>query len=452
MAALFPEGRELTQALVALAALDLALAGELDAETALAASDRGARGAARTRRPPARFGVAGGGVFLQGWTLQVYQRRAALTGAERDAARAADGARLLAATLRAGLDDGAPFLESYPGRRWPVDTVVAVSALARTGADDALVARWVEAAGARSTRPRACCRTRSTPRCARSTGRAGPPACWSRRSGRTSTRAVAAARWSAAVDAFVVRRAGLVGVRERPAGVAAGCSATSTRDPLVAGVSLSASAVALAGARRHGDDVLAAVVAARGRVGRGAGAAGRARAATPPGCCRSPTRSSCGPAPSPATWPGARRSPGRRRRAPWCGRGRRPACSCRCCWAGRRSGWPAAVAPTGRDAASRRPGRLSAASRRPTPRPRSTDSEGTVSRLANTYTEKGRRGPCTPPPEAPARPGAAALPLRGRVCSVPRAPLVDVRGCSSMVELQLSKLIVRVRFPSPAPR
>lgn len=27
----------------------------------------------------------------------------------------------------------------------------------------------------------------------------------------------------------------------------------------------------------------------------------------------------------------------------------------------------------------------------------------------------------------------------------------SVRGCSSMVELQLPKLVARVRFPSPAP-
>ena len=205
----------------------------------------------------ARSRVAGGGVFLQGWTLQVDQRRAALTGAERDLARAADGARLLAATLRAALDDGAPFLESYPGRRWPVDTVVAVSALARTGADDALVARWVAEAGARSDPATgllphevdAAMRPLDGPR---GTSTMLEQAFWP-----DIDPAVAAARWTAAVDTFVVRRAGLVGVREHPAGEGGGVLGDVDSGPLVAGVSLSASAVALAGARRHGDDVLA---------------------------------------------------------------------------------------------------------------------------------------------------------------------------------------------------
>src|SRR6185312_17065343 len=65
----------------------------------------------------------------------------------------------------------------------------------------------------------------------------------------------AAADYRRFAGAFVVREAGLVGVREYPLGTEGAGDVDS--GPLVAGVSLSASAVALAAATRHGDAPLA---------------------------------------------------------------------------------------------------------------------------------------------------------------------------------------------------
>jgi hypothetical protein len=56
----------------------------------------------------------------------------------------------------------------------------------------------------------------------------------------------------------------------------------------------------------------------------------------------------------------------------------------------------------------------------------------------------------------------AVVPLRAGICTArvascaasppsPACSMAPVRGCSSMAELQLPKLTVRVRFPSPAP-
>ena len=255
MGALFPEGRELTHALTALAALDLAQQGRFDPRSADEAADL----ALASLRAPAtaeRFGVQGGGVFLQGWTLHVEQRRAGLTGDAAARADVADGADRVAAALRAGLDREEPFLESYPGRRWPVDTVVAVAALARTGTDDALVARWVEAAvGLVDPRtgllPHEVDGAMRPVEGARGTSSMLESAFWP-----DIDAAVAAERWPRVVRAFVDRRAGLVGVREFPAGVRGPLLGDVDSGPLVADVSLSASAVALAGARRHGDEGL----------------------------------------------------------------------------------------------------------------------------------------------------------------------------------------------------
>lgn len=63
------------------------------------------------------------------------------------------------------------------------------------------------------------------------------------------------AQWQAFVDAFVTREAGLVGVREHPRGSSGGGDVDS--GPLIAGVSLSASAVTLGAATANGDRALA---------------------------------------------------------------------------------------------------------------------------------------------------------------------------------------------------
>jgi len=67
--------------------------------------------------------------------------------------------------------------------------------------------------------------------------------------------AEAKGEWTAYRKLFVVREAGLVGVREYPTGSSGGGDVDS--GPLVLGVSLSASAVTLAAARANGDVALA---------------------------------------------------------------------------------------------------------------------------------------------------------------------------------------------------
>jgi hypothetical protein len=256
MALLFPEGRELTQALTALAALQVAEQGRYPAADALRAADR-ALAVLDDPATDARFALPQGSIFVEGWALQVAAARARLSDEARDDADARERATQVASLVQAGLSRGEPFLASYPGRRWPVDTVVAVSGLARAGGHDALVREWV-AAGAAHLDPATGLLPHEVDAGAavlegpRGTSSVLESAFWP-----SIDPALSAARWQRVVDTFVVRRAGLVGVREFPAGVDAPPLGDVDSGPLVAGVSLSASAVALAGARLEGDAVLA---------------------------------------------------------------------------------------------------------------------------------------------------------------------------------------------------
>lgn len=198
------------------------------------------------------------GIFAHGWTLLLEVERARLSGAPAHRAAVREQAEVVRDAL-----GGAPsgFLESYPGRTWPVDNVVAAAALRRAdrlvGVDDAAgtLDRWIGRVE-RSRDPA----TGLLPHEVDAAGTAldGPRA--------TSQSLIqlfwpeidptsAAAQWRTYRATFLDRRAGLVGVREHPHGDGSGGDVDS--GPLVLGVSLSASTVTLAAARAHGDEVLA---------------------------------------------------------------------------------------------------------------------------------------------------------------------------------------------------
>nr|MDT0666175.1 hypothetical protein [Micromonospora sp. DSM 115978] len=98
------------------------------------------------------------GIFYAGWTLLLDACAAAVDPdrerAAGDRERVAAAAAEIAGALTEALDAGpSPYLEAYPGQAWPVDTVVALAALATsepvTGDDYApLRRRWVAATAA----------------------------------------------------------------------------------------------------------------------------------------------------------------------------------------------------------------------------------------------------------------------------------------------------------------
>lgn len=264
MAKLFPEGAEFTAVLTALADLDLAARGQTEQVDAV----RSAQVALDLTDAPdtlGRFGVDDppGGVFLVGWALAVSVRRAELTGEAADVADAVRRAAVLAVALDRGLGRGQAFLASYPGQMWPVDTVGAVAGLQRVQRlvpdpdRAALLNRWRATALTHLDARTGLLPHRTDSGSAvlegpRATSSSVMLAFWSDAFGTDDP-----VPWTGFVAAFVVRRAGLVGVREYPAGHDGPALGDVDSGPLVAGVSLSATVVALAGARRYGDLELA---------------------------------------------------------------------------------------------------------------------------------------------------------------------------------------------------
>ena len=220
MQELFPEGSYFLRALTALAEAG-APAGDVDLAREL-------RDSLDRPESVAVFGsgmVPEHGIFQAGWALAVSVE---VARASRDGADAADVRR------RAGVVDAAlrrsrtGFLEGYPGQYWPCDSVVAASALAEAavllGRADWLAHRPA-LAGPGDGRGRSgapvCCRTGWTPAAGRWRVRAARRSRSSRRSGRRSAgpwTARGSAELVAVPGAFVVREAGLVGVREYPRG------------------------------------------------------------------------------------------------------------------------------------------------------------------------------------------------------------------------------------------
>ena len=223
MQQLFPEGDYFLRALTAMAEAAHRQSPDLDAVRAL-------RDSLDRPESVAVFGsgmVPEHGIFQAGWALAVAVDLARASGTPADA----DDVRRRAAVVEAALRGSrSGFLEGYPGQYWPCDTVVAASALA----DAARAARPARLAGHRpglarpayepARRPdhRAAAAPGRRRRAGRSRVRAARRSRSSRRSGRPIGRAldgrVDPAAWEAFRRTFVVREAGLVGVREFPRG------------------------------------------------------------------------------------------------------------------------------------------------------------------------------------------------------------------------------------------
>jgi hypothetical protein len=278
----FPEGYFFSYALYGLAWTDLAGAGRVDRAEARAeagwALDHLTSPAGRA--PFTGEGSAAAplspdyGIFYAGWTLLL---RAGVIALETPAAggpdappsprRAAlaDGAEAVAGAFTAALDGGrSPFLAAYPGQSWPVDSVVAVAALRAadgvTGADHAaLVRRWVDRAGSLADP-----RTGLLPhRTDVSSGRAlegsrGTSQSVIQRFWPLVDPVGAPASYARFRERFVTTQWGFVGVREYPPGVEGPGDVDS--GPLVAGLSGSATAVAIGAATVNGDRALAATL------------------------------------------------------------------------------------------------------------------------------------------------------------------------------------------------
>jgi hypothetical protein len=201
------------------------------------------------------------GIFHAGWSLLLRARTATLAPdavMPGELRRVRADADALAAAVTDALDGGgSPFLEAYPGQAWPVDTVVAMAALRAadeaTGTDHRrLVERW-----------RTTALEHADPDLGLLPHQVDPDTGVAVEAPRGSSQSIIQHFWpaldprgAAAVyrrfrTVFVTRELGLVGVREYPAGVEGRGDVDS--GPLVRGLSASASAVTIAGARTAGD-------------------------------------------------------------------------------------------------------------------------------------------------------------------------------------------------------
>lgn len=195
------------------------------------------------------------GIFYEGWLLHLRVAAATLGDQEALAAARSSAQRILQAVA------ANPFPESYRGGRWPVDTVVALGAVASLDRLDP-VAGLPAALDAWRTRS-ASGLDPATGLLAHRVGADDAPLEGARGSSQSLIQvfwplvdpAGAPASWRAFLRSFAVTTAGLVGIREYPVGVEAQGDVDS--GPLILGVSLSSSAVAVAAARAHGDLAMA---------------------------------------------------------------------------------------------------------------------------------------------------------------------------------------------------
>jgi hypothetical protein len=255
MQGLFPEGYFFSYALYGLAWVDVGtrVPGERDRARAEAGwalahleSERGRAPFDPSMSPPY-------GVFYAGWTLWLRGGLVRLGDtAQLDRVRA--DSETLAGSF---LASGSPFLMAYPRQSWPCDSTVAIAALALggdlTGVDRGpVVARWLAAADARRDPATGLLPHRADPD-------TGAPLDGARATSQVIVlrflREVAPDRARADYRHFVERYESTVpgapGVREYPRGVDGGGDVDS--GPLVLGLSMSASAVALGDANLYGD-------------------------------------------------------------------------------------------------------------------------------------------------------------------------------------------------------
>jgi hypothetical protein len=274
MQAQFPEGFFFMHALNGLAWTDLAAGGHADRAVARAEAQRAVdRLASPAGTAPFTASLAPPfGVFHAGWSLLLQAQLAALDPPGSDLQRTVTtNADLLAQAFAANLDAGrSPFLEAYPSRSWPVDSVVAMAALRTAdrvaGSDHgALVERWLARTEALMDPATGLLPHVTDP----ATGRAleGP---------RATSQSVIQRFWPVVDPAgaphaygrfrelFVTSVLGTVGVREYPPGVDGAGDVDS--GPLVRGVSASATVVTIGAARANGDLGLATALTQQAQV------------------------------------------------------------------------------------------------------------------------------------------------------------------------------------------
>jgi hypothetical protein len=255
MQRLFPEGYFFSYALYGLAWVDVGMRAPAQRARATEEarwamrhleSEQGRAPFDATLAPPY-------GVFYAGWTLWLRGGLVRLgDAAQRDRVRA-DSDTL----ANAFLASESPFLQAYPNQSWPCDSTVAIAALALggdlTGVDHGpVVARWLAAADARRDPATGLLPHRADPV-------TGAPLDGARATSQVIIlrflREVAPDRARADHRLFVERHRsttpGAPGIREYPRGVDGSGDVDS--GPLVLGLSMSASAVALGNANLYGD-------------------------------------------------------------------------------------------------------------------------------------------------------------------------------------------------------
>lgn len=205
------------------------------------------------------------GIFQAGWSLSVAVDLAEVSQQQADRADVERRALVVDSALSSSRTG---FLEGYPQQYWPCDSVVAASALAQAAI---LLDRpdWLRTVRAWRTTVSAAVDPTTGLLPHRVDG-AGRPLDGPRGSSQSIIQAfwpalsqaldgtVDRAGWDRFRDEFVVREAGLVGVREFPRTVDGAGDVDS--GPLIFDVSASASVVTLAAARQVGDTDLAATL------------------------------------------------------------------------------------------------------------------------------------------------------------------------------------------------
>lgn len=209
------------------------------------------------------------GVFWAGWTN--WLRGAILSLDDTDTAEVQRFSAHSAEIAQAFANAGTPFLQAYQGQAWPVDSTVAIASLRLhdklfDAKHTAVIDRWLEQA-----------KTRLDP----STGLLPHQVSSADGSMKTGTRATsqtvilrflpeidpafAQRQYALYRDRFVAHPGGFgPAVREYPTGVDGSGDVDS--GPLVAGISLSATVVAVGAARVNGDQALAAAIGSAGEL------------------------------------------------------------------------------------------------------------------------------------------------------------------------------------------
>ncbi|MFC7624650.1 hypothetical protein [Microlunatus sp. GCM10028923] len=266
--ALFPEGEFFAFVLYGLARVDEVARG---GDPAGLAEARRALDLATAPAVRERFGADQSlpyGIFYAGWTN--WLRGALLQQQETPdpalVAEFGEQARAIAAAFDAG---SSPYLTSYPGQAWPCDSVVGIASLAlyRDLADDRSVTptidRWLTATADRLDPATGLLPHRADPA-------TGQPLEGARATSLTVAliflpdvdAGFAADQYRRFRDTFLATPLGIPAVLEFPRGTSGAGDVDS--GPLIGGVSLSATVVALGAAQNNGDRALAAELGAVG--------------------------------------------------------------------------------------------------------------------------------------------------------------------------------------------